>query len=95
MVRTGTLIGLFRDKKRPTWCVKSEQKGSVKRGGFGFVSFGKVRKLKKRVACFLCRWSGLLNKGGRKKEDIGEEHGLTLWCWSSNRVTRMWPRRGR
>ncbi|KAJ0431731.1 hypothetical protein HanRHA438_Chr17g0794961 [Helianthus annuus] len=47
--------------------MKSGQNGSVKAGGFGFVSFGKVRKRKKRVACFLGRWRGLLNKGDRKK----------------------------
>ncbi|KAJ0827401.1 hypothetical protein HanRHA438_Chr17g0825271 [Helianthus annuus] len=26
----------------------------------------------KQVACFLCRWSGLLNKGGRKKVRVVE-----------------------
>ncbi|KAJ0845307.1 hypothetical protein HanRHA438_Chr15g0712121 [Helianthus annuus] len=37
MVRTGTLIVLFRDKRRPACCVKNGRKGSVKAGGFGFV----------------------------------------------------------
>ncbi|MFS7975438.1 hypothetical protein Hanom_Chr10g00880631 [Helianthus anomalus] len=35
---------VVRDKRRPALCMKGEQKGSVKAGGFGFVSFGKVRK---------------------------------------------------
>ncbi|KAJ0939432.1 hypothetical protein HanRHA438_Chr02g0061071 [Helianthus annuus] len=52
----GYLDQIVRDKRRPAWCVKSRHKGSIKAGGFGFVSFGKVRKRKKQVACFLCRW---------------------------------------
>ncbi|KAJ0869715.1 hypothetical protein HanRHA438_Chr11g0492121 [Helianthus annuus] len=44
------------DKRRLACCVISGRKRSIKAGGFGFVSFGKVRKRKKRVACFLCRW---------------------------------------
>ncbi|KAJ0479598.1 hypothetical protein HanRHA438_Chr13g0582181 [Helianthus annuus] len=38
------LIGLFRDKRRSACCVTNERKRSVKAGGFGFGSFGKVRK---------------------------------------------------
>ncbi|KAJ0479995.1 hypothetical protein HanIR_Chr13g0626441 [Helianthus annuus] len=59
--------------------MKGEQKGSVKADGFGFVSFGK----------------SLLNKGGRKKEDIGEEHGGDIMALEFNRVGLDVTGRGR
>ncbi|KAJ0890034.1 hypothetical protein HanRHA438_Chr09g0419301 [Helianthus annuus] len=40
----GYLDWLVRDKRRPARCVINGRKRSVNAGGFGFGSFGKVRK---------------------------------------------------
>ncbi|KAM0051567.1 hypothetical protein Hdeb2414_s0007g00238061 [Helianthus debilis subsp. tardiflorus] len=77
---------VVRDKRRPALCVKGEQKGSVKAGGFGFVSFGK-EKTEEAGGLFSLSVESLLNKGDRKKVWLEnrekKKHGVTLWRWSS------------